>query len=94
MREALERCNSRKFYIFTGTVDRMQYNRLVVKNVSVFDTAGKHLGEVDHILVAKKPFKKSRKGYGDEVRFTGKVDKYYRQDESEDYSVIVNRVSA
>lgn len=92
MREILEKCNKKKFYIFTGTAIDYAYNRLVIKDVSVFDTAGKHLGDIDHMLTAIKPFREKSVKINDIVRFTGKVSKYMRKDLTEDYQVLINKV--
>lgn len=91
MRETLEKCNAKKFYIFTGTISNTCYDRLAIKDVEVYDTSGKHLGTTDHILCAIRPFR--NKNCGDKVRFTGKVYKYLRQDLTEDYAVTINKVS-
>lgn len=94
MREVLRKCKDKKFYVFIGTVVKMTpYDRLLIRNVEVYDTAGRPLGQIDHVLTAVKPFRGRNVEQNQEVRFTGKVSKYIRKDLSEDYQVIVNRVS-
>ena len=62
----------------------------MITNIKVYDESGtKVVGEVNHCLLAKKPFKGCK--VGDKVRFTGTVKTYIRQDGSKDFTIVVNK---
>ena len=87
-RYGLERWR-KKCRVFTGTVGPISYQRQVLFDIEIVNDGGQVVGGCNHILVAVKPFKKMKQGT--KVRFTGDIRKYYRQDGTEDYSVIVNK---
>ena len=94
MRQALHRNKDKKFHVFNGIVEpNRPYGRQLLKNVQIMDESGNNVvGNIDHVLVAAKPFKQIKPG--SRVRFTGKISDYVRSDGSKDYQIIVNRVTA
>lgn len=90
MRNALAKLDPRKITVFTGRLSKIQYQRLMVTNISVYDECGdKVIGYIDHCLLSKKLFKGIPQG--SKVRFTGKAKLYTRGDGSKDYTIVVNK---
>lgn len=78
-----------KCHVFTAEVGPISYNKQVLFNVKMIDDGGNIVGGCDHLLVAVKPFKNIPTG--EMTRFTGDIYKYFRMDNSMDYSVKVNK---
>lgn len=90
MRTNLKKCKSH-LTVFSARIDRVQYNRLLVKDVLIYEENGETIrGHVGHCLVAITPFKGIERGK--HVRFTGLVHKYTRLDGSVDYSIKIKNV--
>lgn len=91
MRKALQKNKDKKFHVFYGTIDEAcPYGRQLLKDVSIMDESGNNVvGNIDHVLTSKKPFKGIRAN--EKVRFTGKISVYTRADGSQDYQIIVNK---
>lgn len=85
MRKDLVKLNPKKTYIFIGKIHSVQYQRLMIQNIKVYENE-KLIGYVDHELVAKKPFRGCIRG--DVVRFTAKVKKYIRANGSVDIGLV------
>jgi len=85
MRKELQKLKPKKTYIFIGKIHSVQYQRLMIQNIKVYENE-KYLCIVNHELVAKKPFRGCIRG--DVVKFTGKVKPYIRGDGSKDIGLV------
>lgn len=94
MREALSKIPKNRYTVFTAVAIKIHYNRLLLKNVKVYDQGGNNvIGYFDHVHVAIKPFRAADVNAGDKVRFTAKPHTYTRSDSTCDYGLIVKRVT-
>lgn len=91
MRTELKRNKDKKFHIFYGHLKPNIINdRQLVTNIYIVDEDRKKISkQIDHCLVAAKPFKSIEPNTT--VRFTGKITSYMRADGSYDYSIVVNK---
>lgn len=91
MRTELKRNKDKKFHIFYGHLKPDIINdRQLVTNIYIVDEDRKKISkQIDHCLVAAKPFKNIEPNTT--VRFTGKITSYMRADGSYDYSIVVNK---
>ena len=91
MRTELKRNKDKKFHIFYGHLKPNIINdRQLVTNIYIVDEDRKKISkQIDHCLVAAKPFKNIEPNTT--VRFTGKITSYMRADGSYDYSIVVNK---
>lgn len=92
MRNALAKLNPRKVTVFTGRISKVQYQRMMVTDICVYDESGNNIiGTVGHCLLSKKHFKDIPQG--SIVRFTGTVKLYTRHDGSKDYTIVVRKAT-
>ena len=91
MRTELKRNKDKKFHIFYGHLKPNIINdRQLITNIYIVDEDRKKISkQIDHCLVAAKPFKNIEPNTT--VRFTGKITSYMRADGSYDYSIVVNK---
>ena len=91
MRTELKRNKDKKFHIFYGHLKPNIINdRQLVTNIYIVDEDRKKISkQIDHCLVAARPFKNIEPNTT--VRFTGKITSYMRADGSYDYSIVVNK---
>ena len=91
MRTELKRNKDKKFHIFYGHLKQNIINdRQLITNIYIVDEDRKKISkQIDHCLVAAKPFKNIEPNTT--VRFTGKITSYMRADGSYDYSIVVNK---
>ena len=91
MRAELKKNKDKKFHIFYGYLKaRIVNDRQLITNIYIVDEDRKKVSkQIDHCLVAAKPFKNIDPNKP--VRFTGKVTSYMRSNGSYDYSIIVNK---
>ena len=91
MRTELKRNKDKKCHIFYGHLKQNIINdRQLITNIYIVDEDRKKISkQIDHCLVAAKPFKNIEPNTT--VRFTGKITSYMRADGSYDYSIVVNK---
>ena len=94
MRTELKRNKDKKFHIFYGHLKPNIINdRQLITNIYIVDEDRKKISkQIDHCLVAAKPFKNIEPNTT--VRFTGKITSYMRADGSYDYSIVANKARA